>query len=79
MKIVKVKHTDTNLELPAELRVYTPEQVVVIIKEFDTAKLITREMASKDGVNWASSDDEYTCMIPKNEFEYTVLVKVPKK
>jgi hypothetical protein len=79
MKIVKVKHTDTNLELPAELRVYTPEQVVVIIKEFDTAKLITREMTSKDGVNWATSDDEYTCMIPKNEFEYTVLVKVPKK
>ncbi len=79
MKIVKVKNTNTNLESPAELRVYTPEQVVVIIKEFDTAKLITREMTSKDGVNWVTGDDEYTCMIPKNAFDYTVLVKVPKK
>ena len=40
MKIVKVKNTDTNLEIPAELRIYTPEQVVVLIKEFETAKLI---------------------------------------
>jgi hypothetical protein len=79
MKIVKVKDTDTNLELPAELRVYTPEQVVVLIKEFETAKLITREMTSNDGVNWATADGAYTCMIPKNEFDYTVLVKVPKK
>jgi hypothetical protein len=79
MKIVKVKDTDTNLELPAELRVYTPEQVVVLIKEFETAKLITREMTSNDGVNWATADSAYTCMIPKNEFDYTVLVKVPKK
>jgi len=79
MKIVKVKNTNTNLESPAELRVYTPEQVVVIIKEFDTAKLITREMTSNDGVNWATDDGEYTCEIPKNEFDFTVLVKVPKK
>ena len=79
MKIVKVKNTNTNLELPAELRVYTPEQVVVLIKEFDTAKLINREMTSTDGVNWATGDGEYTCEIPKNEFDYTVLVKVPKK
>jgi hypothetical protein len=79
MKIVKVKNTDTNLEMPAELRVYTPEQVVVLVKQFDTAKLITREMTSNDGVNWVTSDGEYTCTIPKNEFEYTVLVKVAKK
>jgi hypothetical protein len=79
MKIVKVKNTDTNLESPAELRVYTPEQVVVLIKEFETAKLITREMTSNDGVNWATGDGEYTCTIPKNEFDFTVLVKVPKK
>jgi hypothetical protein len=43
MKIVKVKNTDTNLELPAELRVYSPEQVVVLIKEFETAKLIKKD------------------------------------
>jgi hypothetical protein len=79
MKIVKVKNTNTNLESPAELRVYTPEQVVVLIKEFDTAKLITREMTSTDGVNWVTVDGEYTCDIPKNEFDFTVLVKVPKK
>jgi hypothetical protein len=79
MKIVKVKNTNTNLESPAELRVYTPEQVVVLIKEFETAKLISREMTSNDGVNWVTVDGEYTCEIPKNEFDFTVLVKVPKK
>jgi hypothetical protein len=82
MKIVKVKDTDTNLELPAELRVYTPEQVVVLIKEFETAKLITREMTSNDGVNWVTADGAYTCEIAKNTFEFdkgSVLVRVPKK
>lgn len=79
MKIVKVKDTNTNLELPAELRVYTPEQVVVLIKEFETAKMISKEMSSQDGINWTTSDGAYTCEIPKNSFEHTVLVKVPKK
>jgi len=81
MKIVKVKNTDTNLELPAELRVYTPEQVVVLIKEFDTAKLISQEMTSVDGINWTTTGGEYTCEIPKDSFEYdkgTVLVRVAK-
>jgi hypothetical protein len=82
MKIVKVKNTDTNLEIPAELRIYTPEQVVVLIKEFETAKLIRQEMTSEDGVNWTTSDGAYTCEIAKDSFEYdkgSVLVRVPKK
>ena len=82
MKIVKVKNTNTNLESPAELRVYTPEQVVVLIKEFDTAKLISQEMISVDGINWTTTGGEYTCEIPKDTFEFdksSVLVKVPKK
>lgn len=82
MKIVKVKNTDTNIELPAELRVYTTEQVVVLIKDFETAKLISQEMTSNDEVNWTTSDGVYTCEIPKNCFEYdkgSVLVRVPKK
>jgi hypothetical protein len=82
MKIVKVKDTNTNLELPAELRVYTPEQVVVLIKEFETAKLISKEMSSQDGINWTTSDGAYTCEIAKNTFEFdkgSVLVRVPKK
>lgn len=79
MNIVKVKNTATNLEIPAELRIYTPNQVVVLIKEFETAKLISQELTSTDGVNWVSSDGVYSCEIPKNKFDYTVLVKVPKK
>jgi hypothetical protein len=82
MKTVKVKDTNTNLELPAELRVYTPEQVVVLIKEFDTAKLVRQEMTSEDGINWTTADNAYTCEIAKDTFEFdkgTVLVRVPKK
>jgi hypothetical protein len=81
MKIVKVKNTDTNLELPAEVRVYTPNQVVVLIKEFETAKLFRQEMTSEDGVNWTTDDGVYTCEIAKDMFEYdkgTILVRVPK-
>lgn len=82
MKIVKVKNTDTNLEIPAEVRVYTPNQVVVLIKEFQTAKLFRQEMTSQDGINWATEDGLYTCEIPKDMFDYdkgTVLVRVAKK
>lgn len=82
MKIVKVKNTDTNLEMPAEIRVYTSDLVVVLIKEFKTSKLLRQEMTSKDGINWATSDGLFTCEIAKDMFEYdnsTVLVKVSKK
>jgi hypothetical protein len=81
MKIVKVKNTDTNLESPAEIRVYTPNQVVVLIKDFETAKLFSQDMTSVDGINWVTDDGLYTCEIPKDMFEYdkgTVLVRVPK-
>jgi hypothetical protein len=82
MKIVKVKNTNTDLESPAEVRVYTPNQVVVLIKEFETAKLFKQEMTSEDGINWITDDGVFTCEIPKDMFDYdtgSVLVKVPKK
>jgi len=82
MKIVKVKNTNTDLESPAEVRVYTPNQVVVLIKEFETAKLFKQEMTSEDGINWVTDDGVFTCEIPKDMFDYdtgSVLVKVPKK
>jgi hypothetical protein len=81
MKIVKVKNTNTNLESPAEIRTYTPDQVVVLIKDFETAKLFSQDMTSEDGINWVTDDGLYTCEIPKDMFEYdkgTVLVRVPK-
>jgi hypothetical protein len=81
MKIVKVKNTVTNLESPAEIRTYTPTQVVVLIKDFETAKLFSQEMTSEDGINWVTDDGVYTCEIAKDMFEYdkgTILVRVPK-
>jgi len=82
MKIVKVKNTDTNVEVPAEIRVYTSKKVSVLIKDFETSKLVAKEMTSIDGINWATSDGLFTCNIPKDMFEQTtgdVLVKISKK
>lgn len=82
MKIVKVKNTDTNIEVPAEIRVYTSKKVSVLIKDFETSKLIMKDMTSRDGVNWVTSDGLFTCNIPKDMFEQDageVLVKISKK
>jgi ribosomal protein L11 len=82
MKIVKVKNTDTNIEVPAEIRVYTSKKVSVLIKDFETSKLIMKDMTSRDGVNWATSDGLFTCNIPEDMFAKDageVLVKISKK
>jgi hypothetical protein len=80
MKTIKVKN-QSNQSLPAEIRSYSNGVMVVLIKEFETAKLLMVELRSTSGDNWASSNGEYTATISKAEFEDggEILVRIPKK
>ena len=80
MKTINLKNRN-NQTLPAEIRSYDNGVLVVLVKEFDSAKLLMIEMTNTSGDNWTSKDGEYTGTYPSQEFVTggTVLIKVPKK
>ena len=80
MKTINLKNQN-NQTLPAEIRSYENGVMVVLVKEFESAKLLMIEMTNTGGDNWSSSDGEYTGTYSSKEFTAggTVLVKVPKK
>ena len=81
MKTLKLLQTSNQLQVPAEIRSYDKNTMVVLVKDFLTAKVSVVELVSKDANNWESKDGAYTCNYSKDEFETgeEILVRVPKK
>lgn len=80
MKTINLKN-QSNQTLPAEIRSYENGVMVVLVKEFETAKLASVELICGGGDEWTSKDGKYTATYPGQEFTTggTVLVRVPKK
>lgn len=80
MKTINLKNQN-NQTLPAEIRSYENGVMVVLVKEFETARLAMIELRNTGGDTWSSSGGEYTGTYPAQEFTTggTVLVRVPKK
>ena len=80
MKTINLKNQN-NQTLPAEIRSYENGVMIVLVKEFKSAKLIMIEMTNTGGDNWSSAGGEYTGTYPSQEFTTggTILVRVPKK
>ena len=80
MKTIKVKN-QSNQQLPAEVRSYKNGVMTILVKEYETAKLVMVEMRSNGANSWASSDGKYTTILAKDEFEDggEILVRIPKK
>jgi hypothetical protein len=55
--------------------------MTILVKEYETAKLVMVEMRSNGANSWASSDGKYTTTLAKDEFEDggEILVRIPKK
>jgi hypothetical protein len=55
--------------------------MTILVKEYETAKLVMVEMRSNGANSWASSDGKYTTILAKDEFEDggEILVRIPKK
>jgi hypothetical protein len=80
MKTINLKNQN-NQTLPAEIRSYENGVMVVLVKDFKTAKLVMTELTNVGGDTWSSAGGEYTGTYPGQEFVTggTVLVRVPKK
>lgn len=80
MKTINLKNQN-NQSLPAEIRSYENGVLVVLVKQFETSKLLMIEMTNTYADVWTSRNGEYTGVYPASEFTSggTTLVRVPKK
>ena len=79
MKTVLVTKTDTNEKSPAEVRSLSGDEMIVLIKEFESSKLSLQKIYKVDDTTWTSKDGLYTATITVEELGGgEVLVRVPK-
>lgn len=80
MKTIQITKTDTNQKIPAEIRSLSGDEMIVLIKDFDTSKLSLQKIYKIDDETWESKDGLYTATITEEDLGGgEVLVRVPKK
>jgi len=80
MITLKVKKTNTGNETPAEVRSITDGILTVLIKDFETASLVTKQFTKSSENLWTTNGGEYSCEITDDMFNGgEILVRVPKK
>jgi hypothetical protein len=80
MKTIQVTKTDTIQKIPAEIRSLSGDEMVVLLKDFDTSKLSLQKIYKIDDETWESKDGLYVATITEEDLGGgEVLVRVPKK
>lgn len=80
MKTIQVTKTDTGQKVPAEIRSLSGDEMVVLLKDFDTSKLSLQKIYKIDDETWESKDGLYVATVTEEDLGGgEVLVRVPKK
>lgn len=80
MKTIQVTKTDTGQKVPAEIRSLSGDEMVVLLKDFDTSKLSLQKIYKIDDETWESKDGLYVATATEEDLGGgEVLVRVPKK
>lgn len=76
--IIEIDEISTGNKVPAEVRVVSDDRIMVMIRDYDTAKLQAVELLPKDGI-WVSEDGKYQTDYEFDRSPRQRLIRVPKK